>query len=495
MKAGDTKTIEEFGMPSMVLMERAALQCVTVMEQNAIDLSRPLIVCGSGNNGGDGFAIARLLHLKGCSVKTVMVGNESSCSIETTQQIQILKKYGVSIDNRICPGEYSVIIDAIFGIGLSREINGHYKDILQTLNEMNGTKIAVDIPSGISATTGAVLGIAFRADMTVSFACEKLGTVLYPGHLYAGKVVPVDIGIDSSVFQGEHKIAFTYTRKDAALLVPARKPNSHKGTYGKTLIIAGSRGMAGAAYLCAKAAYRTGSGLVQIYTPESNRIVLQQLLPEAIITTYDSWKREEVLSLIEQADVIAVGPGLGTSSVAVELVKTILENASKPCILDADAINILADHLSCIHDKHHQLLLTPHMKEMTRLLSCSIPDLQQNRFSYLETFTEKYNLTCVLKDARTVITSPDTGFYVNTTGNSALAKGGSGDVLTGIIAGLAAQGLTLYHAATLGVYMHGRMGDYARDKSDVHTVLASDMIEELKNVFKELKEEAANEKL
>lgn len=487
MKLGDKKTIEYYGMPSMVLMERAALQCVALMEENGMNLERPLIVCGSGNNGGDGFAIARLLHLKGCSVTAVMVGKDSSCSEETIRQMQILKKYGVSIDNTIDTGEYSVIIDSIFGIGLSRAIVGRYKDVIQSLNTMKGAKVAVDIPSGISASTGEVLGIAFQADLTISFAFEKLGTVLFPGHMYAGKVIPADIGIDPSVFHKEDKMAYTYTKKDAAMLIPKRKPNSHKGTYGKALIIAGSKGMSGAAYLCAKAALRTGAGLIQIYTPESNRTILQQLLPEATMAAYESFDREEVLDLMDRADVIAIGPGLGTSSESEQLVCTVLGNLSKPCILDADAINILAKHPEWLSATEHHIVITPHMKEMSRLLSCSVPDLQQNRFTFITEFTDKHHLTCVLKDARTIVTNPDSGFYVNTTGNSALAKGGSGDVLTGMITGLAAQGLELSRAATLGVYMHGRIGDYARERLEAHSVLASDMIEELKNVFKELK--------
>ncbi|MEG0154705.1 MAG: NAD(P)H-hydrate epimerase, partial [Lachnospiraceae bacterium] len=209
MKQGDEKTIQKYQMPSMVLMERAALQTIRVMEEKHLDFSHTLIVCGTGNNGGDGLAIARMLYLKGHRVTTVLLGNEAHCTEETKTQKIILENYGVSVLNTLEKGEYSVIIDAMFGIGLSRAIEGMYRDQIVSLNKMSGVKVAVDIPSGISATTGQVLGVAFLADMTVTFACEKMGMVLYPGCCYTGEVSVVDIGIPSAIFQAEMDVAYT----------------------------------------------------------------------------------------------------------------------------------------------------------------------------------------------------------------------------------------------------------------------------------------------
>ena len=277
MGEADRHTIDGIGIPSLVLMERAALQCLHVIEARQIDTGNVLIVCGSGNNGGDGFALARLFLEKGVHPTVTFVGKEASRSEECTTQMEIFKTLGGEIFSEIPEKDYTLVVDAIFGVGLSREISGRYATILETMNQLKGIKLAMDIPSGVSAENGQILGIGFRADYTVSMQCEKLGTVLFPGKEYAGEVFAVPIGIDETYFTKQKEVVRTCDRKDLKSVLPRRLMNSHKGTYGKVLLIAGSEGMSGAAFFSAAAAYGIGAGLVKIYTPESNPQVLQQL--------------------------------------------------------------------------------------------------------------------------------------------------------------------------------------------------------------------------
>lgn len=486
MKQADQYTIRELGIPSMELMERAALGCVDVMEREELDLSYPCVVCGSGNNGGDGFAIARLLAGKNYPVKVCFVGDASHCSEETRQQMKMAREIGVRICNEFEEDEYSIIIDAIFGVGLSRDIQGKYYEIICRMNEVSGIKFAVDMPSGISSDQGNILGTAFRADITVTFQAEKLGLAFYPGKEYAGRVVVADIGISMERTAEDKKAAYTYSEEEYKRLLPVRNADSNKGTYGKLLIIAGSKGMSGAAYLNASAAYAAGAGLVRIYTPEENRMILQQLLPEAIVTAYTGYDKEELLGLLEWADTICIGSGIGLSGNSRDILETTLTCASVPCLVDADGLNLLAQHGEYMDRIQTDVIITPHMKEMSRLVSCKVEEIKNHRMDILDAYVNQHSLTCVLKDSRTVVGTADAHPNVNLSGNAAMAKAGSGDVLAGIIAALVAQGVKCYDAAVLGVYLHGKAGDYARAAKGSYSVIARDLIEYLSDAFKEL---------
>lgn len=481
MQKADAHTIQEIGIPSPVLMERAALKTVEIMEQEQIDCTNALIVCGSGNNGGDGFAVARLLFAQGKRVTVVFAGRESSMSEECRLQSKIAANLGIPIVTGLPEDEYTVVVDAVFGVGLSREISGHYADVIGWMNALPGKKVAVDIPSGISSYTGQILGTAFRADLTVTFQCEKLGTVFFPGKEYAGKVIPAEIGIDTGFFKenytGTPGICYTLDLEDIPERLPMRKENSHKGTYGRVLMITGSKGMAGAAYLSAKAAYTSGAGLVRIYTEESNRTILQQLLPEAIISTYKSYDAEQLKKLLKWADVVCIGCGLGQNAVSEDLLKGTLKQCKVPCVIDADGINLLACHMELLEEMESPAVLTPHMKEMSGMLGCSVGELAEERFPRLVKFTAQYPTACALKDARTVVAKQGKPFFVNTAGNQAMAKAGSGDVLAGVITGLLAQHMDVYEAAVLGVYIHACGGDEAKARLGSYSVLAEHLIE------------------
>ena len=489
MKEADFHTIRTLGVPSLKLMERAAASCVEVMEEKGLDLSRVCIVCGSGNNGGDGFAIARILMDKGHEAEVFFVGKEESCTEETKIQMKLFGEAGGKQGNTYAAGEYSVIVDAVFGAGLNRDLEGTYGQVIDAMNASEGVKLAVDIPTGISADTGAVMGHAFQADITVALQAAKLGTFLHPGYSYAGEVIVKDIGIDESLFEKDLKTAFCYEPDDILKYLPKRPSNSHKGTFGRALVIAGSRGMAGAAFLGAYAAYMTGAGLVQIYTPEENRDILQTLLPEAIITAYDFYDEREILSLLRWADVVSIGSGLGTSDKSRRILKTTLENVEVPCVVDADGLNLLSENARYLNRlPHGHFIFTPHMKEMTRIARVGMEELKSRKMEILNSFVQEYPVTCVLKDARTYVACKNRHPYVNLSGNQSMAKAGAGDVLAGVITGLIAQGMDSYEGAALGVYIHGLAGDAAREKKGSYSVLARDLAESLSTILKQQEE-------
>lgn len=491
MKAADQYTIQKLEVPSLELMEHAAQACVQVLEDEKVDLSHVCVVCGSGNNGGDGFAIARILQNNRYSVETFCVGNPEHYTEETQEQMYRLQECGGKITYGM-PQEdsYSVIIDAVFGVGLSRKVEGRYRQVIEQMNRMRGTKFAVDIPSGLSATTGCILGCAFKADYTVTFQLKKIGLELSQGRTMAGRVIVPDIGISTDSICEDQEIVRTAGKDIYRKMLPDRPEDSNKGTYGRLLVIAGSKGMAGAAYLNAHAAYMTGAGLVRIYTSSDNREILQTLLPEAIITTYEEYNKEELLSLLTWADSVCIGSGLGMSRLSEKILKTVIEYVKVPCLIDADGLNLLAENKNYLNQMaERRFVITPHMKEMSRLTGTPVEELKADRIQILKDFISRYRITCVLKDSRTLIASEEKGIRMNLTGNSAMAKAGSGDVLAGVISGWMVQGKEAEDAAELGTYIHGLSGDLAKFEKGVYSVMARDLIEYISKALMKLEEE------
>lgn len=491
MKAADQYTIQKLEVPSLELMEHAAQACVQVLEDEKVDLSHVCVVCGSGNNGGDGFAIARILQNNRYSVETFCVGNPEHYTEETQEQMHRLQECGGKITYGM-PQEdsYSVIIDAVFGVGLSRKVEGRYRQVIEQMNRMRGTKFAVDIPSGLSATTGCILGCAFKADYTVTFQLKKIGLELSQGRTMAGRVIVPDIGISTDSICEDQEIVRTAGKDIYRKMLPDRPEDSNKGTYGRLLVIAGSKGMAGAAYLNAHAAYMTGAGLVRIYTFSDNREILQTLLPEAIITTYEEYNKEELLSLLTWADSVCIGSGLGMSRLSEKILKTVIEYVKVPCLIDADGLNLLAENKNYLNQMaERRFVITPHMKEMSRLTGTPVEELKADRIQILKDFISRYRITCVLKDSRTLIASEEKGIRMNLTGNSAMAKAGSGDVLAGVISGWMVQGKEAEDAAELGTYIHGLSGDLAKFEKGVYSVMARDLIEYISKALMKLEEE------
>lgn len=481
MQEIDRYTIDRIGIPAAVLMERAALQVAELVEELNTKNGRILIVVEGGNNGGDGLAAARILLERGYAVDIFYIADIPKTSTEFWLQRNILHQMGVRIHkiipNKMIPDkDYSVIVDGIFGIGLSRPIEGIQKKVIELLNRMDAVRVAIDIPSGIDATTGEILGVAFKADYTVTFSLKKIGMFFSDGMDHCGKIICRDVGFPQVAMEEVGPKICAYDSSD--LRPPKRYHHSNKGTYGKVAVIAGSKNMSGAAYLCGKAAYSTGAGLVKIYTHESNRVILQSQLPEAVMKTYDDY--EGALSCIEDAmhwaTVIVVGPGLGVDTTSERMLYELLMNAEVPLVVDADALNILSDNRELLQNAAMPMVITPHMKEMSRLIQKTIPEIVEDRFEIAVQFARTMDVTLVLKDARSIVTDGNEEIYINLCGNNGMSTGGAGDVLSGIIAGMIAGGLPLLEAAKMGTYVHGLAGDRAQKEKGEYAMLASDII-------------------
>ncbi|MDD5899976.1 MAG: NAD(P)H-hydrate dehydratase [Lachnospiraceae bacterium] len=524
MKEIDRFTIEQIGIPSLVLMERAALAVAECVKSHAVRNTRIGVLCGTGNNGGDGVAVARLLREAGYPADILRM-DASACRGEQTdkgedttsgakrelhgtpeflQQIEIAKACGVPIKIPDDTKEYEIIVDALFGIGLSRPVDGGYAALIERLNTEEHTVIAVDIASGISASTGAVCGVALRADETVTFGAAKCGHLLYPGKEYTGNLRVADIGFPKAVLSGKtHR--FYLTADEIDFILPERPAYSNKGTFGKVAVIAGSRNMAGAAYFAACAAYRTGAGLVRLVTPECNREILQILLPEAMLTTYaDSTEFSQIVKeTVQFADAVVIGPGLGQSEEAERLVSAVrdalseMKNLAPASVWDADALNLLSKDMQkkgmvsqeeriafLAEQLPERTVLTPHPGELSRLLGSAVKELTGNLPEVAERLSAQKKLTWVLKDAVTLVTNYE-GCFINTTGNNGMSTGGSGDILCGVIAALCAGGLDCYTAATAGVWLHGAAGDAAEKKVGKASMIARDLLQAIGELFEE----------
>lgn len=490
MKRCDEFTINERNVSSATLMHNAAKCTSDEIIASGFDLSEVLVVCGVGNNGGDGFAVAYFLHNSGkCKkVHTFFIGSNDSMTDGCFCERKLARECGIEEDNEFDAKNASLIVDAIFGIGLSRPISGKYEKIINEINSSPAKKVAVDIPSGISADNGAVMGCAVKADLTVTFAAVKRGELLFPGRMYCGKLICHDIGVGFEAVEKEKNV---FTSQNRPFPIPKRKPDSNKGTYGKVLIVGGGVGMAGAVYLSALAAYRVGAGLVRIFTSEENRIILQTLLPEAVIITYHEENSEKNLkktaelleNAISDATAVVIGPGLSQSEMAKFELKTVLESVKCPLVIDADALNILAFDTSLWKDFDSPVIITPHIGEMSRLTGIEIPDLKANPIGISDDFASSHGVICVLKDATTVV-SDRNETYINTSGTNAMSKAGSGDILTGVIAALLAMGMSPKEAACLGVYLHGRAGECAAAKLGDYSLIARDLAENLTDAIK-----------
>lgn len=486
MKTYDNNTITHFGVPSLVLMERAALACVAVIEKR-VPCGKVLVVAGVGNNGGDGIAIGRILLTKGYNVEIALIGKREKMSEETREQERIAKAYGISFTDQVPDKSYDVIVDSIFGIGMNRNVEGIYKEAIDAINSMQGFTLSVDMPSGIHTDTGCVLGCGIKADCTVTFAFKKLGLVLYPGAEYAGEIVVADIGITKESFLECLPKAFGMTRKDVANCLVERKKRSNKGSYGRVVVVAGSVNMAGAAYFAGMAAYRGGAGLVEIVTCEENRIILQEKLPAAVLTTYTNNYMEVLDGAIKRATVILAGPGMGVSERTEKITQYILENATVPVVLDADSLNVLATHIEWLYKKNCRLVLTPHMKEFARLLGKEVKAVVPNYIEDAIAFAAQYDVVLVAKDARTVVAKSDKSYYINEYGNSGMAVGGSGDTLTGLIGAFAAQGMEVFTSAVAGVSIHAMAGDEAAARVGEDSLMPEDIMNALPQVLAQLR--------
>ncbi len=466
----DRLTIKEHGISGQTLMERAGKAAHSLMTKAFPDAWRIVVVCGVGNNGGDGAVIARLAQANDSNVTALYVGDQSKISGDAKAMLELARDAGVTIEpfhaDKLKLAD--VIIDAILGTGLDRDVTGQVKTVIETINAAPVPVFSIDLPSGLNADTGVSMGATIEADLTLSFIGLKQGLLTGEGPGYAGNVHFDELDVPDDVFKAvpnsSRRIDQAFVRKH----LPARRSTGHKGVYGHTLIVGGNAGFAGAARMAAEAAARSGSGLVSLATRKTHSGFICVDRPEIMVHGVES--PTDLMQLIRRKNVIAVGPGLGQSNWSNYMLQTALDS-NCPLVLDADALNLLAKDPI----KRDNWILTPHPGEAARMLNTSVLEIQQNRFDAIRAMQSKYGGVCVLKGAGTLVVSNLGKVALCNQGNPGMASGGMGDVLTGVIAGLVAQGIGLVTAARAGVIVHANAGDIAA-KSGQRGMLATDLM-------------------
>jgi ADP-dependent NAD(P)H-hydrate dehydratase / NAD(P)H-hydrate epimerase len=513
MREADRITIDEIGIASLVLMECAGRQVVATLDERVEDLaaSRIAVLCGTGNNGGDGFVVARTLLQAGHDVAVFLVGRVADVTGDARTNLDILGRLGhtiVEIGNEqeweLHASDVSacdVAIDALFGTGLSRPLSGLFETIVHDINASTLPVVAIDLPSGLSGSTADVIGPAIEAELTVTFAAPKLPHVLPPAEALCGDVVTVEIGIPAEVVEAlDGPRIDVITGEAVAGSLEPRDVDTHKGDYGRVLIVAGSVGRTGAAYLAAMAALRSGAGLVTVATPASALPILASMgaefmtlpLPE-IDGRLDAARAIELI-LEAPADVIAAGPGLGTGDEIRDLVFGLIERSGSPLVLDADALTVCARDPGRLRARDGlDVVITPHPGEMARLAGISTADVQKSRLEVARSFATGHEVHVVLKGHRTVVVAPDGRTAINRTGNPGMATGGTGDVLTGVIAAWLAQLLDAEAATRVGVYLHGKAGDLAAAAVSAPALVAGDVLRYLGAAWRHVTGEASDD--
>lgn len=492
MRALDRRAIEERGIPGLELMERAGRAVAeAALRLTAGDSERPVvIVCGGGNNGGDGLVAARLLAEKGRPVKVLLVTGGRELRGDAAENLKRLQEAGsvpvqradAEVVRRECEGA-ALVVDALLGTGVSGELRSPAPEVIEAVNAAARPVLAVDIPSGLHADTGRPLGGAVMARETVTMGLPKLGLLMSPGADYAGWVTVADIGLPSDLVKEAEAAGELIEPAWVRLLLPPRRRTAHKGDFGQVLVIAGSVGMTGAACLCAEGALRVGAGLVRVGCPDSLNDILEMKLTEAMTfplpetyeRTLDTRALALILELSEQASVVAIGPGLSRHPDTELLVQRLVGRMEKPMVLDADALNALAEAPTLLESDHAPMVLTPHPRELERLLDLPAREVQSNRAHYAELAANRFRSVIILKGAYTLVAEPGRPLAINPTGNPGMATGGTGDVLTGAVAGLIGQGLLPFEAACAGAYLHGLAGDLAAARLGEASVVAGDV--------------------
>lgn len=526
MQKIDEKTIREPGISGLVLMERAGLAVVSKIKE-LFGRKKVIVVSGAGNNGGDGMVIARNLHNEGWDVEVFLTAMPEDLKGDSLSQYKTALKCGLLIK----PAEelivhkasiftrHSIIVDAILGTGLKKNVAGVLSEIMNVMNQSALPVISVDVPSGISSDNGQVMGNAVRAGYTVTFGLPKRGLFLHPGAEFSGKLFIEDIGFPKALLGSEKPGVELLERDYLKRLIPVRRTYSHKGNYGHVLIIAGSRGKTGAALMAAEACLRTGAGLVTIGIPESLAEVFQSRVTEAMTLilpdngdgTLSAKASGRILDFLRKgADILAIGPGLGVTPGTRKLLRDLISNSESPTVIDADGINSINGNIGLFTRVKAPMILTPHPGEMAGLLKeakskehkakrkdvaagpkafgISLRDeIEKDRINVAMSFAKKTGTHLVLKGVPTIIAAPDGQVFINPTGNPGMAKGGTGDVLTGMISGFLAVCRNPLHSCILGVYMHGLAGDIGASETGENSLIATDIIDKIPAAFFSLK--------
>lgn len=505
MQQVDQRAISELGIPSLVLMENAAIGVMDALAECFPEARRVVILCGPGNNGGDGLALARHLDARGYRFQAFLVVGRSQPRGDAAVQLGILKKVGLPVEQVRSEEDLSavflacsradLVVDALFGTGLGRPLGGHFAALVEGLTDLNAPVLAVDIPSGLEGGSGAVSGLHLKADLTVTFAAPKVAHVLPPASRAVGRLVVADLGIPPWLVEEAPGSLHLATGRELAAWLAPRPAEGHKGSFGHGLLMAGGVGKAGAAILAARAAVRGGAGLVTAAVPEPILSVVDggslESMTLALPTSQDALEAtavEVVLEAAEGMDAVAVGPGLGTTSSTVEVVRRVVLAVEVPLVLDADGLNAFAGRLKDLAARRAPTVLTPHPGEMARLLQCSNAEVQEDRLAAVRRAAAESGAVVVLKGHRSLVAEPEGEVYINPTGNAGMATGGSGDVLTGLLLALLARGYEPQAAALLGVYLHGLAGDLALDEQGLESLAARDLLQALPRAFAQLEE-------
>ncbi|SMB91006.1 NAD(P)H-hydrate epimerase [Thermanaeromonas toyohensis ToBE] len=509
----DRMASRDYFVPSIVLMENAGLRVTESIRRyfgGRVAGKRVLIFAGKGNNGGDGLVVARHLHNEGAEVKVFLLARPEDLRGDPRTNLEIYQKMGGKIfpileQSHLQRADISLlyadlVVDAIFGTGFKGAALGLTGEVIKLINNAGKPIVAVDLPSGLDADTGQVHGPCIKATWTVTFALPKRGLVLEPGATLAGELEVVDIGIPRRLIESRNLRLRLLTPAWCREQLKPRDPSSHKGNFGHVLVVGGSQGMVGAVALAALGALRAGAGLVTAAVPRSLQDVLAAKTTEVMTRGLPEMpggvlSREAlpyILELLEKCTVLAIGPGLSRDKTTVSLVLELLPQVRCPVVIDADALNALAEDRKYLREAEKEAVLTPHPGEMARLIETTTAQVQADRLGVATRAAQDWRVTVVLKGARTIIASPSGEAFINPTGNPGMATAGSGDVLTGVVAGLIAQGLPVPVAAALGAYIHGAAGDYAARTQGQQGLVAGDLLNYLPRVFRKL--EARTEK-
>jgi len=507
MKELDRRATEEYGIPSLLLMEHAGLQAVLEMERSFPRLRdlRVVVVCGKGNNGGDGLVVARHLFHRGVSVEAVLLATRDEVRGDARTNMEIAARLGIPI-SEVTTGEAmrtlgeaigraDLIVDAMLGTGAAGVARGLFVEAIDLVNRARKPVVALDLPSGVSSDEATIPGPSVAATLTVTFGLPKRALILYPAASRAGRVVVADIGLPRQLLGDPALDVSLLEGGDVGVVFPAREPDAHKGTYGHVLVVAGSPGKTGAAAMCAVSALRAGAGLVTLALPQSlNELmeaklteVMTEPLPETSQRTLGLGALDRIQHLLEGKRALAIGPGLSTHPETVELVRELIGTVRVPAVVDADAINALATKPDILRSAAAPVILTPHPGELARLLGATRQEVVGDRIGIAQRVATGFGVWLVLKGARTVIAGPDGRVTINMTGNPGMATGGTGDVLTGLIAGLVAQRVEPSMAARAGVYLHGLAGDLAAAAVGQEAMLASDLMAHIPEAIRRLK--------
>jgi len=511
MRQLDRRAIEDVGIPGAVLMENAGLHVVRVMQEHSSDLreKKVLIVCGKGNNGGDGFVVARHLSNRGVDIRVTLLAEKHSLKGDAKLNFTIAEKMNIPIieitSNEQIPAfrnllqQADIVVDAILGTGITEAVQGFYKNIIESINKTHKQIVAVDIPSGLSADTGVVPGSCVHADVTVTFGLPKRGLILYPAANYVGDLHVVDIGIPKHLIEEAQFEVHLLRCDDVRGSFHRRRRNTHKKAYGHVLVIAGSPGKLGSAFMTGRSALRTGAGLVTLALPESlydpleiSTIELMTAsLPETSKGTFNVKAYDRLMTLASDKQVVVLGPGISTHPSTVELAHRLIASLPVPIVVDGDGIDAVAQNPDVLLKARAPIVLTPHPGEMARLVPNTL--IQNNRIPVTQQAAEKYHSVIALKGARTIIASPDGCVFINPTGNPGMATAGTGYVLAGIIAGLIAQNVIPFEATKAGVFLNGLAGDLVAEQKGNYGMIASDVIETIPWAIKSIQEQRAKE--